>query len=240
MHYWQEKDDDKTQLIVVTEEAVYADKMDHAASLRQIGELTAGKSAATVFGKDATHVVLRSVSKVQQERGDDDIDFTLRDGKDEKNETISIADEGIRNEVFAAIERVSHGRFQCYEDQTGRARAAFGPILALTIFGIGTKIAVSAATAIRAVEEYEISGRKKGLKQLVVWVLDLLGPTGCWVIGGILCALSAWVLYHRLTAPPFYSILQAEPYKPQGPIKPTLKYLALAAVVVVFMPMFLR
>lgn len=240
MNYWQDKEDDKTQLIVVTDEALYAEKMDHAASLRQVGELTAGKSAATVFGKDATHVVLRAVSKVQQQRGDDDIDFTLRDGKEEKTDSISIADEGIRNEVFASIERVTQGRFQRYEDQTNRARAAFGPLLALTIFGFGTKIAASAAAAIRAAEEYEVSGRKKGLKQLIVWVLDTLGPVGCWVIGGILLALSAWVLYDRLRTPPFYDILQAEPYKPQGPIKTTLKYLALAAVIVVFMPMFLR
>jgi hypothetical protein len=240
MHYWQDRSDDKIRLVVVTNEAVYAEEMDAAACARQVGELNAGKSPATVFGKDATHVVLRSVSKVQQTRGDEEIEFSLRDGKDEKSESISIVDDGIRNEVFAALERVTQGRFQHFEDQYSRARAAFGAALSLTIFGFGTKIAASAAAVIRSAEDYEVDGRKKGLKQLIVWVLDLLGPAGVWVIGGSICALLAWSLYSHIKAPPFITILQAEPYKPQSGIITVLKYFGLAAIWVLFFPLLLR
>jgi hypothetical protein len=240
MRYWQEKCDDQTQLIVVTAEAVYAEEMDPADCQRRIGELTAGKSPATVFGKDATHVVLRSTSKVQRQSGDDDIDFTLRDGSDEKTESITIADEGIRNEVFAAIEGVTQGRFQRYEDPANRARAAFGPLTALAIFGFGSKIAASAAAVVRGTDGYEVSGDNEDTKELIVSVLNLLGPIGCWVIGGILLALSALVLYGRLSSPPSYQILQAEPFKPQGPIKTTLKYIALIAICALFAPLLLR
>lgn len=55
MLFWQDKDDDKINLIVVSNEAVYAEKMDAAACKRQIEELNAGKSPATLFGSDATH-----------------------------------------------------------------------------------------------------------------------------------------------------------------------------------------
>jgi hypothetical protein len=240
MHYWQDKSDDKTRLIVVTNEAVYAEEMDAAASLRQVGELNAGKSPATVFGKDATHVVLRSVSRVHQSRGEEEIEFVLRDGKDEKTESVSINDDGIRAEVFSALERVTQGRFQRFEDQYSRARAAFGAALSLTIFGFITKFSASAAAVIRAAEDYEVDGRKKGLKQLIVWVLDFLGPTGVWVIGGSICALLAWSLYSHLKAPPFMTLLQAEPYRPQSSIVTVLKYLGLAAIWILFGPALLR
>ncbi len=240
MRYWQDKSDDKTTLIVVSDEAVYAEKMDVAACARQIGELNSGKSPATVFGKDATHVVLRSVSKVQQSRGDEDIDFVMRDGKDEKTESISINDEGVRADVFIALERATQGRFKRYEDQYSRARAAYGAALFLTIFGFITKFAASAATVIRNAEDYEVDGRKKGLAQLIVWVLDFLGPTGVWVIGGLICALFAWSLYLHLKAPPFMTILQADPYKPQSSIVTVLKYLGLAAIWILFGPAMLR
>jgi hypothetical protein len=240
MRYWQDKDDDKITLVVVTSEAVYAQKMDAALCQRQIEELNAGKSPATVFGSDATHVVLRSISKVQQSRGDDDIDFIMRNGKDEKTESVTILDEGVRKEVLSAVENVTQGRFNRYEDQFSRARAAFATALSLTIFGFGTKIAASAADVLKNADEYEVDGRNQGMKKLIVWVLDLLGPTGVWVIGGSICALLAWSLYTQIKSPPFMTILQAEPYKPQHPIITALKYAGLAAIWVLFFPMLLR
>ncbi len=240
MHYWQDKDDDKTRLIVVTNEALYAEKIDAAACKRQIEELNAGKSPATLFGKDATHVVLRSVSKVQLARGEDEIDFTSREGKNEKTELVTIVDESVRAEVFTAIEWVTQGRFKLYEDQYSRARAAFATAVSLTIFGFGTKIAASAAAVLKNADEYAIEGRNKGLKHIVVWLLDLLGPTGIWVIGGSICALLAWSLFTQIKSPPFLKILQAEPYKPQGTLITVLKYLGLAVVWLVLLPAFLN
>jgi hypothetical protein len=239
MRYWLDKDDDKTNLIVVTDEAVYAEKMAHAACLRQVGELKAGKSPATVFGEDATHVVLRTLTRVQQSSDDDDIDFVRRDGKDEKTESIGILDKGIRDDVYAAVGQVTQGRFTAYEEQYSRPRAAFGTLVALTVFGFGTHIAAGAAKVIHAAD-YEAEGRNQGMKKLIVWVLDLLGPTGVWVIGGSICALLLFGLYNSLKAPPFVRVLQAEPYKRQGVIGLSLRYLALAAAWVLFFPTLFR
>lgn len=240
MRYWQDKNDDKTKLLLVTNEAIYAQEMTPSACAQQLSELNAGKSPATVFGNQATHIVLRSVSKVLQTRGNDEIEFVLRDGKDEKVESISINDAHIRDEVYAAIELATQGRFQRYEDQYSPARAAFGSIVGLTIVGFISKIAASAAATIRSAEDYAVEGRRKGLKQLVVSVLDMLGPTGVWVIGGTICALLAVGLYSRITAPPFVTVLQAEAYAPQSQIVTGMKYLALAAVWVLFFPLLLR
>ncbi len=239
MHYWQDKDDDKINLIVVTNEALYAEKMDAAACQRQIEELNAGKSPATLFGSEATHVVLRSVTKVQQTSGEEELDFTLRDGKDEKTKSVSIVDQGVRSEVLTAIEWVTQGRFKLYEDQYSRARAAFATAVSLTIFGFCTKIAASAAAVLKNADDYDVDGRNKGLTYVIIWVLDLLGTTGVWLVGGSICALLIWSLFNQIKSPPFIRILQAEPYKPQATAITVLKYLGLAVVWVVMSPTLL-
>lgn len=61
LQHWQDGTGDTTKLIVVTDEALYAQSLPVAMAQRQVEELAAGKSPATVFGADATHVVLRSV-----------------------------------------------------------------------------------------------------------------------------------------------------------------------------------
>lgn len=240
LQHWRDGTGDTTKLIVVTDEALYAQSLPVAMAQRQVEELAAGKSPATVFGADATHVVLRSVSRVQCSSSDEDIDFTSREGKDEKTVSLEVEDKAIRDEVFAAVEQATQGRFQYYEDQFGRARAAFGSLLALTVFGVGTRVLASAAAAVQAAGEYEAEGRKKGLKQAIVWLLDLLGPTGVTIIGSLICALIVWHLVTRIKAPPHLQILQARPYTPQGSIVTAIKYIGLAAVWVWLLSLLLR
>lgn len=236
MQYWLDVKEGKGQLIAVTLEAVYAEAANQAQLDAQAQRLKAGESPAQVFGKDATHVVLRSATKLRWSTADDELEFTLGTGKESKTESISIDDAGIREQVFAAVQRVTEGRFQRFEDQFGKARAAFASALTLSILALGTGIAVQAAIAIRSVDEYVIEGRRKGMKQLVVWVLDTLGPWGVGVIGVLLCGLAVLVLNERLRQPPFVRILQAEPYSPQATWVTAIKYLFLAGLWVLMAP----
>ena len=109
-------------------------------------------------------------------------------------------------------------------------RAAFGSLTALTVFGLITWLGAKFAVALRAAEDYEISGSNRGTKQLIAWIFEFLGPTGVYVVGGIFCAMSALVLYTRVTKPQQMLILQAEPYKAGSKITLTLKYMALIFV----------
>ncbi len=45
-------------------------------------------------------------------------------------------------------------------------------------------------------EEIVIEGRRKAMKRMIVWVLDLIGVTGVWIIGGILVGLCLLATYH--------------------------------------------
>jgi len=240
MRYWLDKDEEKTRLIVVTDEAVYEQAMSTAEADRHVGELNAGKSPASVFGKDANHIVLRTLAKVQQEQADDDIDFSYREGKEDKTQSVTILDAGIRAEVLAAVERALHGRFRRYEDQYSKPRSAFAPLVMLTVVGFGTRILANAAAALGDAGAREVDGRNKGLKKLVLWALDLLGPTGITVIGTLFFALSLWYLVLRIRTPPLMHILQAEPYKPQGVAMTAIKYIVLVIAWVVMSPSLWR
>jgi hypothetical protein len=240
MQYWQDVDGDNTQLIAVSDEAVYAETLKNAVAVQQAQRLAAGESPTQVFGDKATHITLRSLKKVQLSTGDNDIDFVIEGGKDDKTESLGVEDDGIRQQVFEAVDQATHGRFKRYEDSYGKARAGFASLATLTALLFGTKIAYGAAVAIRAADEIEISGRKKGFKQMVVWVLDFLGPWGVSILGGLLCALAIYTFVQRIQAPPLLQILQAKPYRPQGPVKTTLKYAVLAAVWVVMAPGLVR
>jgi len=230
MRHWLDKKEDEVQLIVLTDEGCYAQTGTAQETDQLLAELQAGKSPATAFAQSATHVPIRTLTQVKRNHFDDDIDFNFNAGKESKEESITIDDSAVRDAVFDALEQQMRDQFQRYEDQHTRPRAAFGALVALTIFGLGTWGLRAAAIAFQTAEEVEISGRKKGLKQLFVWVLETLGPTGVTVIGGLICALSAWVLVNQLRNPPLMHILQAKPYKPQSGVVTAIKYGVLAVV----------
>lgn len=236
MQHWLDVDGDSTRLIVVSSEAVYAEDHKGEVAQAQVRRLQAGESPAQVFGEKATHIVLRAVKKVQQSSADSDIDFELGEGKDAKSESLTIEDAGIRDAVFGAVQQSTQGRFQRYEDSYGKLRAAFASALTFSLLAMATAVATKAAIAIRAADEIEISGRKKGLKQIAVWVLDTLGPWGCSILGGLLCALALFVLIQRVQAPPHLQILQAKPYRPQSGIVTGIKYALLAGLWVLMGP----
>ncbi|MGB0133644.1 hypothetical protein, partial [Dokdonella sp.] len=240
MKYWLVNNGDDTQVVLVSDEAVYSESVPASRAGTMVEQLKSGNSPARTFSEDATHIVLRDTRRVKQSSSDNDIDFNTGEGKQAKEISLSIEDGGIRDEVFGSIEHETEGRFRRYEDSYTRPRAAVGSLTGLTVFGFGTVLLMKAAAAIQVAEEIEVTGRKRGLKQFVVWLLDTLGPTGVGIIGGLICALCLWVLVQRLKAPPHLQILQPKPYQPQRALVTALKYIALFAIWALFLPPLLR
>ena len=230
MQHWIDTQDGSAQLIVVTDEAVYADKMMKEAAAQAVDALDSGRSPAMVFGKDAKHVAFRAMTRVQYNEHETDIEFHHRDGKDDSVVSVFIETPGLRERIYTHLRERLADQFAAHETHYSRWRAAFGSLTALTIFTLGTLMARSAAIAVRAAGEIEYEGRRKGMKKLFVGVLDLLGPTGVSVIGGILVLLAGLVLYSRLKEPQRLHILQSTPYAPPSPVVLGLKYAGLCVV----------
>lgn len=240
MKLWQIHDGTDTQLVMVDDESVFSEAGPRARIAGIAKAIEGGASPGRTFTAEAKHVVLRDARRVQQSSSDQDIDFVMGEGKEEKTVSLSIADGGIRDEIFGAVAHATEGRLKRYEDTLSRPRAVLPSLIALTVFGFGTAIAIRAAAALQAADEVVVSGRKKGLKQLFVWILETLGPTGVAVIGGLICALCLWTFTGRLRAPPHLQMLQSTPYRVPGTVSTGLKYLALLAVWALFAPGLLR
>lgn len=229
MQHWIDTQDGSTQLIVVTDEAVYADKMSKEAAIAAVDALESGRSPAMVFGKDAKHVAFRAMIRVQYNEHETDIEFHHRDGKDDGTVSVFIETPGLRERIYGHLRERLADQFAAHETHFSRWRAAFGSLMALTVFGFGTLLLRGAAAAVRAAGEVEYEGRRQGTKKLLAGVLDLLGPTGVTVVGGILMLLAGLVLYSRLKAPQRLHILQSTPYAPPSPVVLGLKYAGLCA-----------
>ena len=91
--------------------------------------------------------------------------------------------------------------------QLSPVQAATKPLLSVVGIALVTFLLSSAAAELESGETATISGRRRGLKRLLVAILDIIGPTGVYILGGLaFLAAVAW-LYRRVTNPPIVTTL---------------------------------
>lgn len=192
--------------------------------------LLSGQSPASILSSDALNIPLHAVTRIVTDRHDEDIEISYKDGSDEKDKTLRLASPEKRDEVFAALKLVYGDRFEEHEEVLSRPQALVNPVLSLTIFAALTWLFANAARLIRAAEEVEISGSRRGAKAIFAWVLDFLGPIGVSVIGGLICLICVLAIYNAAKQPPVMVTLQAGKYKSRSTVKMLFKYGIVAVV----------
>jgi len=217
-------------LIYLGNENLIVDSPDKDDAPRIREALLSGKSPGSVLSSDARNIPLHAVTRIVTDRHDEDIEIHYRKDKEDKEKTLRLASPEKRDEVFAALKQVYGDRFEQHEEALSRPQAVANPLVSLTIFGALTWLFASAASEIRAAEEIEISGNRRGAKAIFAWVLDFLGPIGVSVIGGLICLLCALAVYQSVKQPPVFLTLQAGPYKKRSSIKMIFKYGVVAVV----------
>lgn len=228
---WSQTLDDEVRVIALSVEGIYWQELPGSTADTLIRQLDRGEQPEHLFGDEATYIPLRRIERVCVDRTDDnDMDIAFRDGKEKETETITVEDRGVRDEIFDAMQRALGPRMTEYSDQYSVPRSIFGALVTLTLTGLVTWWLAAAAASIRAAEAIEITGRKKGIKQLFVWALDLLGPWGVSIVGSIVGALVVFYLIHRVKNPPLMVFLQNRPYRSPSPISTAIKYALLFAV----------
>jgi hypothetical protein len=212
------------QLVLLTGESIVVANTsdDDVAPIRE--RLESGENPAAVLSSDALTIPFLSVTKISTDKHDEDIDISYKVGSETKSKTLRLKNPEKRDEVYAELKQVYGEKFQEAEDRYNVLRAAFGSLMGLTIFGGLTWLAVQASKVLRAAGDYEVEGSRAGLKKLIGWILETLGPTGCTIVGGLICALIAWNLVNRVKQPPEMLILQEGPYKSASMVGLTMKY----------------
>ena len=227
---WCADDTFLDQLIFLNDSNLVVDSPKDEEAPRIKEALLGGTPAAQLLSSDSIDIPLLSITSIQTDRNDEDIEIFYKVEGEEKTRTLRMASPEKRDEVYTKLKAAFGDRFTESEHQYSVPRAAFGSLASLTTFGLLTWGGAKFAALLRAAEDYDIEGSRQGTKQLIAWVLEWLGPTGVYIVGGLFCALSALVLYQRVTSPQSMLIFQETPYKRSSRIKLGLKYLALIGV----------
>lgn len=161
--------------------------------------------AATPDG--AKHIPFATITNVRYNEKDQHLDIHYRQGKDKKEATFTFADTAEREEVFAELKKVLPTYSEKRQEMNAMS-AGVKPLLVALVLSFFTYIGFRAAQQLAAGAEAEVSGRHSGVKRLFAWLLDLLGPTGVLIIGGLMVAGALLVLVKRMGEPPIWVTLK--------------------------------
>lgn len=227
---WCADDTFLDQLIYLNESNLVVDKPkdDQVEEIKEA--LLSGTPTAKVLSSDSVDVPLLSIISISTDKNDDEIEIKYKSGKEVEETSLKLASPELRDEVYVALKSSFGNKFVETEDAYSKPQAAYASLMSLTIFGLLTWGGAKFASLLRAADDYEIEGSRQGLKALIAWVLELLGPIGVYVIGGLICVLCTMSLYSRITQPQVMLILQEGPYKKASTIMLGFKYLLLFAI----------
>jgi hypothetical protein len=172
--------------------------------------LEQGHPASAAIKNDPTAILITSITKVAYDLLDDDVDITWRAGKESESKNITFSSREERDD-FAAQLTEQLPDFESRTVEWGPVRAALGPLAFGSFAGFMTWVLHGLAIAVAGGAEAEISGRRSGMKELVVSAVDVIGPLGVLSAGGMVVALTAAYLVKRVKTPPIMTTLTRSP-----------------------------
>lgn len=205
--YWIDAEGIVDRVVVLTEDAVHTanPKKERLEEIR--AALEAGQPIADAIKDDISSMPLHAITRVVYDRTDDDIEISHRAGKETKSETVFFTSRDLRDDFALQLaERLTD--FTSETKVYGPVRAAVGPIGFGAMAGFFTWVLHGLATALAGGADVETSGHRAGVKALVVGAIDLIGPIGVLIAGGLVLSLTAAVLVMRIKEPPIVVTLK--------------------------------
>ncbi len=205
--HWIDPEPIFDSVVVLTDDAVYVCNPPEERAQAILAAIEEGQPAAQVVMKDdPTTILIAGVKRIKYDQKDDDVDFDFKLGKEESSKNIAFSSPEERDAFMAELtERLPECDSKTVE--WGPIRASLGPLAFGSFVGALTWVFHAAAVAMAAGAEAEATGRRAGLKKLVMWMIETIGPTGVLVFGGLVLALTAVHLWKRVTTPPVWTTL---------------------------------
>jgi len=236
MNSWVNKGASQGNIVVVSDDAIISSHLKNEALDDAKSRIDSGEGPLNVLGKEAIHIPLFSVTCVQFDEHDEDIEIAYKSEKEGKTETLDFTDKADRTTAFQLIEKRLGDSFTSLTESYTKIRAIYMPLVTLTFFGFLTWLLHGTAAEIAAGAEAEFSGRHRGIKALFYWIMELIGPTGVLIIGSLFMALTVMVLIQRFKEPPIITKLKQGAQKPGRGIGTAIKYALLAGAWYLFIP----
>ncbi|MEW5870208.1 MAG: leucine-rich repeat domain-containing protein [Chloroflexota bacterium] len=152
-------------------------------------------------------IPLEQVRRASADRHGKSISIRYNENERLRLELLIFDEAGQRDDFLKALhERLAPG-FALRQEQFNPLQAAILPGILLAAVALLTYLFYMAALESQAGVEAVIRGRYAFMKQLAAWAIELLGPTGIVIVGGLLgLALAAWLL-RRVANPPLMATL---------------------------------
>jgi len=233
---WINKDTLFDKVIVIADDTVVTADVKEVSLEETKSRIENGEAALNVLGEKATMIPYFSIQNVEVDEYDTDIEVHYKTDKESKSKTLDFTDIDTRKLAFAEIRSHLSDKFTCMTEKYNIMRAIYAPVMTFTVLALITWALHGAATAISGGGEAGFSGRHSGIKRLVFWALDLLGPTGVLVLGGVFMLMTVMVLSKRIKQPPVITTLKEGEQSPGGIVGTVLKYGILAGMWYLFAP----
>jgi len=193
-------------VVVLTDDAIYVCNPPEERAKEIAAALQAGEPASQLVKEDPTTILVGGITKVRYDRKDDDVTIHFRMGKESGDKNITFSSREERDAfMIELVERLPECESETVE--WGPVRAAVGPLGFGTFAAFMTWVLHGAAVAIAGGAEAEASGRRAGLKKLVMWAVELVGPIGVLVVGGLVLVMTGAFLVMRVKNPPIWTTL---------------------------------
>jgi hypothetical protein len=233
---WVNADGIYDPIIVIGKDAIITASLKDDELQDAKSRIEQGESPLNLFGDKATMIPYFSIQKIKLEENDEDIEIGYKGEKDTKSKTLGPADKAAQQEILAEIQSHLGDGFTSMTEKYSLPRAAFPSLMTLSVFIIITNMLYGAAAEIATGVEMEITGRRRGLKKLFVWILDLIGPTGVLIIGGNFMLFAILALVKRIKEPTVVTTIKQGEQRPGSPIVTIIKYVIFVGVWALFGP----
>lgn len=162
------------------------------------------KTGAVAQLKDAKAIPVNAITRVRyNEKHPTEFDIAYKAGKDSKTANFSFTTTEERATAFAALKATLSGATEKREE-LNVVTAAIKPLIFTLIFAGLTYAFYMGAKDLQTGGEADTSGRRGLIKQVFAWLMDVLGPTGVLIVGGLIVAICLVALVKRVGNPPVF------------------------------------
>ncbi len=168
---------------------------------RVLEALEQGQAPASVGANSVDTLDARTISKAEVSPGNSSL--TLHGGADGSKKLAYTTGDSNAGEILQTILEQSGRTFEQSQEEIGVIEALLPPAILGGLGGLFWAGVYQSAGKLAAGEEVEVQGiRRRGLQRILIWVAELLGPTGTVAVGVVLLVLvGGWAAMRVIKRP---------------------------------------
>lgn len=176
------------------------------------GKIKPGTEAETSAqfqdGKTLKAIPFDQIQHLRANKRNHEVKVKVGKGKDGKAIDLELGAPETQGAFMQAAEQMAGPGWKTQRVEVSRIKASIAPVIAAVVVAGLTTLVYGAAQTAAEGGHLELSGRRQGMKKLLVWLGETLGTTGTLVVGGIGLLVAILFLVSVIKNPPVYDELK--------------------------------